>query len=375
MRELDDLIQHENENSTLDFKSEEYHKDNHHELIKDIVSMANAKAPGTRYIIIGIKISQTGEKEFIGLEKLKDDARYQQLIQENVEPDIDFQYKPYFKNVLLGIFEIRNCINPPYLLKKKYKNLNLGEGYIRKGSHKVRITREDLDDFYSKKISESKFSGKVKITPIVNGIETFSIPTFKKSSEYPSEKAEERIRNLIGKKKEDDTPETLNLAYGYTIKNPDFVNSIPKLMEDLENVKNKYFSQDMYYFFQVDGTHLNFELLVDGSDYIEDGYVEVIFQKSNELKIAKEVYRSPQETGIAPSSFLIRYPDVKETEKEYVASSPIGDVRHKVPMEIFEEPLNLVLHESSEGLLNLKIKLHGKNINDPIEKEISLEIV
>ena len=112
---LDNLewrIKHENESTSLDFKREQYHKENYISLIKDIMAMANAPISGSRYIVIGIKHKSDGTKEYHPVSELKDQADIENLIQDNVEPTIKFQYFPliyhyyFFQNLLFPLLVI-----------------------------------------------------------------------------------------------------------------------------------------------------------------------------------------------------------------------------------------------------------------------------
>ena len=114
MHQVDDLIKFENENTGLDFKAVQYSKSMHEALIKDVMAMANAHISGDRYVVIGVKHKPDGTKEYVGINKrdFTDSAIYHQLLKENVEPEIQFEYTPYpFENVLLGIFRIHDCTN------------------------------------------------------------------------------------------------------------------------------------------------------------------------------------------------------------------------------------------------------------------------
>lgn len=60
---LDDIIEYDEEGTNLDFKKEEYHKDDYVSLIKDVLSMANALNPETKRIVIGVKYRPGEDKE------------------------------------------------------------------------------------------------------------------------------------------------------------------------------------------------------------------------------------------------------------------------------------------------------------------------
>ena len=90
------------------------------------MSMANAPIDGTKYIVVGVKDKTDGEKEFhsIPRESFIDQATYEQVIRENIEPSIEISYSPIkVDGNLLGVFEIGPCNNPPYMMKKDFQGL------------------------------------------------------------------------------------------------------------------------------------------------------------------------------------------------------------------------------------------------------------
>ncbi len=139
----------QSETEYLDFKKGLYVKANYEELIKDVLAMANAKANGSRYIIFGVKEKVGEEKELFDIKEPVDAATYQELIFENIEPQLTchLNYLTY-NNRLLAVLEIAEPKAQPYLLKKKYGNLHKGFCYIRRGSKNDFTMRADFDYFY-----------------------------------------------------------------------------------------------------------------------------------------------------------------------------------------------------------------------------------
>ena len=139
-KNLEEIIEFENENTELDFKSIQYVKSNYENLLKDLISMANAKTSNLRHIIIGVKHKTNGDREILGIEDaFIDDATYQEIANQNIEPELNFSYYPFdFKGKKLGIFKIFDCTNPPYMMKRAKGKLNIGDSFIRKGSHQKR---------------------------------------------------------------------------------------------------------------------------------------------------------------------------------------------------------------------------------------------
>ncbi|MEQ1486801.1 ATP-binding protein, partial [Methyloglobulus sp.] len=166
-KNIDDIIEYENEHSCLDFKRSQYLKPQYGELLKDIIAMANVISEEVKLIVIGIKHLPNGVREFHSIidKDFIDAATYQQLIRENIEPDLQVNYESYrYKDNLFGIFHLLDCSNPPYLLKKDFGDkLKKGDCFIRKGSHQTRINRSDLDKFYESKNKKPNFSEVIEI--------------------------------------------------------------------------------------------------------------------------------------------------------------------------------------------------------------------
>lgn len=156
--ELLDIIRYENESTYVDFKRSEYQ--NKEDFLKDIMAMANANTDvNKRYIIIGVKHSTSGSREYFSIPRneFKDDAEYQDLVRMNIEPEIKFVYKPVeFGEHLLGVFEITDCEQRPYVMKKTQGRLEQGVCYIRRGSQQARVIRADLEIIYEERFKKQR---------------------------------------------------------------------------------------------------------------------------------------------------------------------------------------------------------------------------
>lgn len=164
MDKLAELIEFGYECEYLDFKERQYPKDKNMNLLMDIMAMANSRHEGDKFIIVGIKDRPEGKdingidpKEFI------DSSNYIQLVHSNIETDIQFEYFKYeYKDVVLGVFKIKETDNKPYMMKKKYDKLNEGTCLIRKGTTNNLVKRNDLDYMYLNRGQfEMKFLGQM----------------------------------------------------------------------------------------------------------------------------------------------------------------------------------------------------------------------
>ena len=196
IKNIEHIIESENENICLDFKKIQYIKEKYGDFLKDVIAMANVIAEGDKLIVIGVKHFTDGRREIHPIKNsdFVDSATYQQLIRENIEPDLHIEYDAYpYKEGLIGVFHLPDCNNPPYLLKKDFRTLKQGDCFIRKGSHQPRVNRGDLDKIYKR----SKFLGIIDIgfanTNYAQEIE-LSIVSL---DDLPSQKAADKLREIL----------------------------------------------------------------------------------------------------------------------------------------------------------------------------------
>jgi len=391
MKELEDIIQFENENTTLDFKAIQYRKDKYENLLKDIISMANSKTKEDKFIIIGVNHKSNGERDIIGInEDFVDEATYQQLISENIEPEIDFKYYPFdFDSKKIGVFQIQNCSNPPYMLKKDYGKLRKGDCFIRKGSHQTRVARKDIDYFISQKSVTGNFNGTISLKFCDSKSKTLILKPVV-NLEYPSDKAAKKIKKII-KEKEEKLRQSDGI--GLMLLNQDIPmiggtpyenRSVSTLKENLDSVKETYHEDDLHYLFEEKSNKINLSITNNGDEYLEDASIEIHIKKNEKFLIANSVYREPDNrswigklnyTPVGPSWDEMHYPKVTETEEDYVIFENIGDVKHKIPVDVFQVPIRFVAGQNCiNEEIALNIKVFGKNLPRPIEDELMIVV-
>jgi hypothetical protein len=391
MKELDDIVQFENENTNLDFKAIQYKKNKYENFLKDVISMANAKSNDDKYIIIGVNHKPNGERDIIGInEEFVDEAIYQQIINENVEPELDFKYFPYeLNNIKLGVFLIQNCLNPPYMLKKDFGKLNKGDCFIRKGSHQTRVTRNDIDYFISQKVAKGNFKGSISLE-FNDSKNKILILKPVDNLELPSDNAANEIKEILKEKKEKLKNSD---GFGIMMLNQDMPmiggtpyknRSISTLEKNLESVKETYQDDDLYYLFEKKANRINITITNNGDEYIEDSSIEIQLEKNEKFIIADSVYREPNNrswidminyTPVGPSWDEMHYPKVTESESHYTIFENVGDLKHKIPVDVFKVPIRFV---AGNNCLNqeivVKVKVFGKNLSKPLEDELKIII-
>ena len=407
MVNFDNLIKYENENTSLDFKAIQYEKSQYEEFIKDIMSMANADVENDRYIIIGVNHKPSGDREMlnIGKKDFIDSAIYQQIIRENIEPDIKLGYSPYkYKGKLLGIFKISNCFDQPYMMKKDFRKFKKGDSFIRKGTHVSRMMRRDYDAIFEKKIKKDKFDGKIRLSFSGYGSSHEIELTVTSDIKLPSQRAAEKIKKIIKERKQVAKMKTQETAFtgisaifesqqrfakslSSITANP--FSPIPyeqRTLEELQNnlkeVDQTYRDDDSYTLFELSSHKINISILNEGHTYIEDASIQLQIKKIEGLLVAEKVYVEPKNdinslvNAHVPSYESMNYPEVNYTESSIVIYQTIGDVKHRLPINAFKVPIRIVFLDQLAGkVVEIKCKLFGKNLIEPLNEILRIKLI
>lgn len=170
-----EIIEYENESSTVDFKKEEYVLGNNikkYDIVKDFIAFANNSSDEDKYIIIGVEEKEDKTKVIHSIEKPTDDAKYQQIINENIEPSINFEYRCIsYEDKRICYFRLFNNTNRPYLISKNSVKLNYGDGFIRKGTSTSKLGLSELNQIIGNKAKYKNRHNDIRIIPVVRKYE------------------------------------------------------------------------------------------------------------------------------------------------------------------------------------------------------------
>jgi Putative DNA-binding domain len=391
LRDIEWLIRYEREGTTLDFKKEQYHKEKYQDLIKDIISMANAPVEGKRYIVVGVKDKPDGTKEFFSIprEEFVDQATYQQIVRENVEPNIDFSYYPIeLDGNLLGIFEIDKCNNPPYMMKKDYRTLKKGECFVRKGSQQERMTRRDLDEILQFK-SSFYFNDKILVGFNKNLDQKLTVKGVREVN-LPSEEARKKIERILKEREMKGKLGFESPIKRLSLHMPSFrspFESVPyeersteELRENLKKVKETYKDDDCYYIGEKISKRINLTLRNDGNKYLED--VSIVLKiPADSVLVMDQIHEEPI-SGFpmiaykAISNLPNYYPMVSKEEGFYIVQENIGVLKHQQYTEAFNENLRVFFGPKSiNKSFTWSYTIYAKNLPNPISGELTVEVV
>lgn len=176
--QINQIIEYESESYKVDFKKEEYPLGKNakkNEILKDLIAFANHLSDDDKFIIIGVKDIDGLNKFFFDIATPTDEAKYQQFVYDNIEPQINFEYKSFkYKGQTICYFRIFQNIDRPYLFKKDIVNpetgkvdYKYGDGLIRIGSASKKVGRKELDDIAKNLNKYFDRRNDLEITPII----------------------------------------------------------------------------------------------------------------------------------------------------------------------------------------------------------------
>lgn len=241
MQKIIEIIEYENESHRVDFKKIEYPlgKDTKkNEILKDFSAFANHLSDDDKFIIIGIKEKEDKSKETFGIDNPTDEAKYRQFINENIEPQINFEYNHfYYKDKTICVFKLSENNNRPYLFNKDCKNpidskteFKYGDGFIRVGTSTKKIGRKELDDINENKKKYQNRQEDIDFVPVIGK------PSDKEIKKWDVKYLDLKITNKSNKSIDIDVEIILKKSQDYEILlEEDFLREIQKK----ENLQKK----------------------------------------------------------------------------------------------------------------------------------------
>jgi hypothetical protein len=140
---------YEEENTTLDFKRNQYKfvkaTDNEKsELLKDVLAFANAWRRADAYILIGVQEVKGGKSIVKGISEHFDDADLQQFINKKTNRVVHFSYETVaYSGMQIGVIKI-STQERPIFLRNDFGKLRRNVVYIRRGSTTDEATPDEV---------------------------------------------------------------------------------------------------------------------------------------------------------------------------------------------------------------------------------------
>ena len=372
--------------SGIQFRKHVYGNDGTRAFLRDVLALANASVEGNRYIVVGVDFDDKGRKRTHKVENddFSGKPSYQSLANEFIEPPIRIRYKPVsFDGVRVGVFEIGDCQDRPYMMRVDYsETLRRGDAYKRVNNAAIKMGRRQLMGLFERKFQDSVSAGDVEVGfPGEIIYKDLAIPTCdlsKMPSALASNKLEEMlsIRSKSGNSGSTTMVARLTHARLYGTADPYVDRSPQDIMIELNQIRSKYRNQDYHFLFHEHAEKMQLVVYNQGEEPIIDASLSLALPNHNSFYVADALPKRPVNDRFVDRSpdEIASYPAVTLKDDAVNVTAKIGDIPAGEPVEIFVTPLLLCAGKELGGRrFGIRYALHGQNLRAPAQGQLKLK--
>ncbi len=385
MDHLSKLVRSATPDTGVQFRACAYGRDGVRAFLRDVLAMANASIEGSRHIVVGIDFDDKGRKRIHGVDgrDFSGKPSYQTLANEYIEPPVRIRYKPVsFDGKRVGVFEIGDCQDRPYMMRVDYdERLRRGDAYRRVNDAAVKMGRRQLMELFERKFRDSVSSSDIEVGFPGEVIrKELSLPTCDLSempSALASKKLEEmlQIRNMSRSSGSTTMVARLTHARLYGTEAPYEHRSPDEIMIELNEIRTKYRHQDAHFLFDQRAQPLQLVVYNQGKDPIVDASLSLALPNHSAFYVADAPPRrfiNDHYVDCTPDE-IAAYPAVALRDDSVQIMTKIGDIPPGEPMEVFATaPLMCIGKELEGRRFGIRYALNGQNLRAAAQGQLKL---
>jgi hypothetical protein len=353
--------------------------------LRDVLALANASVEGRRYIVVGVDFDSKGRKRThpVDSKDFSGKPSYQSLANEYIEPPIRIRYKPVsFDGTRIGIFEIGDCQDRPYMMRADYsETLRRGDAYKRVNDAAVKLGRRQLMGLFEHKFRDSVSAGDIEVGfpgDIIH--KELILPTCDLSmmpSALASKKLEEmlHIRNMSRSSGSTTMVARLTHARLYGTEAPYEHRSPEDIMMELKEIRSKYRHQDNHFLFDERAQPLQLVIYNQGQDPIIDASLSLALPNHNAFYVADSPpkrFRNDRYIDRTPDE-IAAYPAVTLKDDSVQIMAKIGDIPVGEPVDVFVTPPMMCVGSDLAGRrFGIRYALNGQNLRAAAKGQLKL---
>lgn len=353
--------------------------------LRDILAIANASVDGPRYIIVGADIDSRGRKRLhaVSDKDFSGKPPYRSLVSEHIEPPLKVRYKPLsVDGKRIGVFEIGDCRDRPYMMRIDYsETLRRGDAYMRVKDTAIKMGRRQLQTLFEKKFRDSVSSRDIEVGfagEIIH--KSLKVPCCD-LSQLPSAVAASKIEQLVkiqlNSRGSGSTSIMARLVHArlYGSDDPYVSRSSDELMEEMEQIRDKYEDHDRQFLFETNCEKIQLVVYNQGLDPIVDASIALLMPRDNEFYIAGQLPRIQLDEQFVDRSpdEMASYPSISVRDKSIHITSQIGDIPVGQPIDVFNSALRVCIGPGLNGRrFGIRYALHGQNLRSPSKGTLRL---
>jgi hypothetical protein len=385
MASFDQLIRFEVANSAVAFRKRVYGIDDRHELLRDLLGLANAAVKGPRFVFLGVDDTVGGDREIVGVPDAYAaglQALYREVVEEYVDPPFVLRIEETeIDDVRVVVIVLAECEDPPYMLKKNVSNaMRMGNGWIRQGTRYRRLVRDDLQHMFEQKLLSQTAGAEVRVGFAGQVLETVLHLPIMRLGQKPSEAAGKKIRKLIEAKQlsqevlGNDSTRIQRLVHAQLFGQSELYQAHGEstLIQRLDKTTEDFEAADYHYEYETRAHKLNLMLENVGGVEFERGTLVLDFPCMEGVEVADRIWPAPD--GNHPGAE--GYPLVDVGLRTMRVQTSVGPIPPGSKSMSFRQPLRLCLREPGVGTtIPVSYSLHGKSLRAPVCGTLRIHIV
>ncbi len=369
----------------VQFRGDAYGSQDLRRFLRDVMAMANCSVEGPRYIVVGVDLTDAGQKRLNSIPE-KDFAgkpSYQTLVLDFIEPQIRLSYTPVtVEGQRLGIFEIPHCHDKPYMMRIDHsETLRRGDAYVRSNNAAVKLGRRQLQAMFEKKFHEQASTRRIEIGfpgEIIHKV--LKVKTVDLAA-LPSAVASSKLNQMLSVQKNSRQSGSTTVLARLThtrlfgSDDPYESRSSEELIAEMAEIKLRHRVEDEHFMFEKNAQRLQFVVYNQGDDVIEDANLALSMPNHACFRVASElpapphsdtyVDFQPQEKG--------RYPGVRIKDSAIQVSNTIGKIPCGEMAFAFDVPLRICAGSELKGRkFGIRYALTGANLHSPVTGTLRL---
>ena len=374
MADIRKIIQTTLEGPVFALRPDAYRPGDAQELIADVVSLANSAFVGKRYIVLGVEsMPGSTERRVPGLSEAPNTAMWQQLVREYIEPEIRIEYRTeILGDRKVGVLIVLPCVQQPYMLKRALGSLDRGAAFIRRGTTRERLVREDLELMYAHRYDyATRFAGLRVGFSADEPAESLALHC-QKDTALPSYTHTSKLRELLearsyveqsGSNDDSGIVRIVHMrVFGADV--PYESKSVAQLRQELQEIEAAFRDQDRQARYERDAARVNLTVANESAEPLDEAALVVHFPVARGFEVIAGA--EPAATG--------RLEGRSESAAMSIARS-LGHIELGTRVVAFAEPLRVVLtSECRHRVLPVRYELRAANLPMPMQGRLRFEV-
>lgn len=388
MKHLAKIVLSSTPSTSVQFRRQAYGRAGVQSFLRDVLAMANASVEGPRYIVVGAEIDASGRRHLFAVDRKDFSGKpaYQALANEHIEPPIRIHYEPVtIDDECLGVFEIDNCQDRPYMMRTDYsETLRRGDAYIRINDLSIKMGRRQLQTLFDKKFRDSVSTASIEIGFPGDIIHKDRHVATCDLEMLPSAVASSKLKQLLEAKGKPNasrssgwTSTVLRLTFArlFGSDSPYEEHTADELCAEMQQVEHRYHDHDNYFLFEENASELQLVVYSQGKEPIKDASLSFVLPNHDAFHVATQL---PKElcdevfTDRAPSEHA-GYPAVSLSDDAIKITARLGDIPAGEPVSVFKVPLRICAGSALKGRrLGIQYLLFAQNLHAPAKGTLRL---